>query len=76
VKPHNPSDSIKVVLCCFTVEIGAGKKNGEKRGVGGEKVKKTGEKVKNGGEKNQFITKLCFDPWTQRPNPGRDSSSQ
>jgi hypothetical protein len=24
LKPHNPSDSIRVVLCCFRVEIGAG----------------------------------------------------
>ncbi len=31
LKPHNPLDSIRVVLSCFRVEIGAGKKIGKKK---------------------------------------------
>ncbi len=47
LKPDNPSDSIRVVVCRFRVEIGTGKKKvAKKRGDGGEKVKNDGGKKK------------------------------
>jgi hypothetical protein len=53
LKPHNPSDSIRVVLCCFRVEIGAGEnKVVKKEGGVVKKWKTVAKKWKTVAKKN------------------------